>query len=111
MARYGFGGVVNHGHAGSPGPLTHASSSATWPLVTPPTDGLLAQSDGRLLGGAALGDGSPVTLDAVPFGPVLLNQQSKVLSVGATVMPPWSHQKSMPFGWALPSGAWPILLS
>src|SRR3954464_14622531 len=75
-----------------------------------PTDGLWAQSDGRLFGGVPFGDGVPVTLAAVPSGPVLPYQQFPVLSVGSTEMPPWSHQKSTPFRWTLPFGATPILL-
>ena len=72
--------------------------------------GLLPQSDGRLSGGVPVGDGRPVTLAAVPSLPVLLNQQL-ALFVTVLLSPPWSHQKSTPFGCAGdPSGAWPIWL-
>ena len=52
-----------------------------------------------------------MTLAVVPSWPVLPYQQLPVLSVGIDGMPPWSHQKSMPFALdALPSGALPIML-
>ena len=106
--RQGFGGVVNHGQVEFS--ELQSSSSATFALLAGgPTSGELPQSDGRLSGAGAVGDGSPVTLAAVPSLPVLSCQQFPLL-LGSVVIPPWSHQKSTPFGWTLPSGACPILL-
>jgi hypothetical protein len=80
-------GVVNQSHPAAPMVLQVISSAACGP---PPGNGLLLQSEGRLSGGGALGDGRLVTLAGVPSEPMLPYQQLPLL-FGLTMIPPWSH--------------------